>query len=392
MQMLRGTLLHLLGGALLHVLSASAQPLPQWELPPLPAMKYRFTSYATTAPLQAADFSAKYFGGEIIEDRSRWLTHTSLAPSAVAAAVRFHYNQRKAFHDVYFVSDATKPSGPMPVAAYANYLHDLHRFDLQETWDWYQDWHLCFQVDDVDLIVYRLLRDNVPFVSRSHYSIYVEIPFGITFQFLGKRMALAWTENFNFCRFTDGHAQKQPLQIAPLGKEQPLPELPPSHHSYFSNHPDAAFNFTLAHTSGVAFNMSGVWKSSHEYADGRCALLRWVQFPSFQIHFVDQYRKNQGNLTVAQVEEYLEKLHGNMTREDAYFDNRVGFEVEDLAPFKTSLTAANVKYYSDDGRNGGASMIMQLPGGILFQLTAPASPPHDPAAASGGGGDAPLLV
>ena len=95
------------------------------------------------------------------------------------------------------------------------------------------DWHLCFHVDNVDLIVHRLLKDNVPFVSRSHYSIYVEIPFGITFQFLGSKMSLAWTENFNFCRFTNGLAQKQPMQIADLGEDPPLPELPPSHHSYF---------------------------------------------------------------------------------------------------------------------------------------------------------------
>jgi hypothetical protein len=80
------------------------------------------------------------------------------------------------------------------------------------------------------------------------------------------------------------------LQIADLGEDPPLPELPPSHHSYFSNAPDVAFNFTLAHTSGLAYDMTNVWKESHAYSDGRCALLRWVQYPNYQIHFVDQVR------------------------------------------------------------------------------------------------------
>ena len=255
----------------------------------LPEMNYRFTSFATTVPHQAAKFCERYFGGEIVENKSLWLTHQGLSAEANAVAVRFYYNQRADFHDVYFVDDPSKPSGPMTIANYTSYLHKLHRFDLQETWDWYQDWHLCFHVDNVDHIVYRLLRDNVSFVSRSHYSIYVEIPNGITFQFLGPKMTLAWTENFNFCRFTNGLAQKQPVQIANLGRAPTLPELPPSHHSYFSNHPDVVFNFTLKYTSGYAYDMSGVWKESHEYSDGRCALLRWVQFPSYQIHFIDQY-------------------------------------------------------------------------------------------------------
>jgi hypothetical protein len=155
-------------------------------------MRYRFTSFATTAPVEAAKFSVKYFGGVIVQNRTAWLTHKHLAPSAIAACVRFNYNAKQDFHDVYFIDDPTKPSGAMSVSKYMGYLHDLHRFDIQETWDWYQDWHLCFHVDNVDLIAHRLLKDNVTFVTRSHYSLYVEIPFGITFQFLGSKMTLAW--------------------------------------------------------------------------------------------------------------------------------------------------------------------------------------------------------
>ena len=68
----------------------------------------------------------------------------------------------------------------------------------------WMDWHFCFHVDNVDLIAYRLVRDKIPIVTRSTNSFYVEIPFGITFQFLGSHMEFVWTEHFNFCRYTDG--------------------------------------------------------------------------------------------------------------------------------------------------------------------------------------------
>merc|ERR1719204_774676 len=90
--------------------------------------------------------------------------------------------------------------------------------------------------------------------------------------------------------------------------------------------------------------MDNVWKESHRYSDGRCALLRWVQYPDFQVHFVDQYRKFEGEMKVAYVEEYLTKLHGDMTCQDAFFDFRIGFEVSDLQPFQTSLRNAGVPF------------------------------------------------
>jgi hypothetical protein len=243
-------------------------------------------------------------------------------------------------------------------------------------------------------------------------------------QVLGNKMASAWTESFNFCRRTDGdfHSpealKEQPMAIptlppraAPAGQLRgavaaPL-ELPPSHHSYFSTAPLAAFNFTLAHTSGVEYNMSGVWQSSHEYSDGRCAILRWVQVPGYQIHFVDQFSKYQGegtplhderargehgsaaadsggsgsvasaSMSTAQVEQYLGALHGNMSAVDAYMDFRVGWVVDDLSPFAASLDAAGSAYLPLDtagkpvaagGVGGAASLLVQLPGGIIFEL------------------------
>jgi hypothetical protein len=372
----------------------------------LPAMRYQYTSFATTAPEDAAAFCSKYFDAQPLTP-DQFETHRNVPAAARVSAVRFHYHKGGAalHHDVYFIADDSKPAGPMSVGAYEEYLENIHRFDVTETWDWFQDWHLCLAAPggDVDGVAARLLRDGVPFVTRSHYSLYVQIPHGITFQVLGDKMARAWTENFNFCRRTDGafHAEAA-LRAQPMALPTPAPapgalraapagaaaavaplELPPSHHSYFSSAPDAAFNFTLAHTSGAAYNMSVVWQSSHEYSDGRCALLRWVQYESYQIHFVDQFSKYQGEgvpgaVSVPDVEKYLGALHGNMSAVDAYMDFRVGWQVDDLAPYAASLAAAGSEFLALDASDAplpdgaavqaAASLRMQLPGGIIFEL------------------------
>merc|ERR1719461_2303742 len=201
-------------------------------------------------------------------------------------------------------------------------------------------------------------------------------------------MDSVWTEAFNFCRRTDGnfHSEevldKQPLPIpAIVDAEEPKDqtyEWSPSHHSYFSSVPEPAFDFVLNFTSGYAFNMTDVWKLSHEYSDGRCALLRWIEFdaqdhPSFQVHFVDQYRKYQGagEKDVKWVESYLEDLHEDSfskKRLDSYMDFRIGFKVEDLSPIAKSLEASGSKFLFLDGdslptdASNATSLLMEVPG------------------------------
>ena len=305
--------------------------------------------------------------------RNQFLTHRRISASANITGVRFPYstgppNDARAFHDVYFVHDPTKRSGALSTEAYMRTLHATHRFDVQETWDWYQDWHLCLSAPNVDLVVARLLRDNVPFVTRSSYSFYVEIPYGITFQFLGTQMKLAWSEPFNFCRYTSYPPPKmdpQPLPLAPLPSPlPPIPELPPAHHSFFSTVPHAALNFTEKHLGALPYDMSRVWRESHRYSDGRCAWLAWAQLDRYQLHYVQQFRKTSGDsLSVGKIEEYLTTLHGDMSSEDAFFDNRVGFFVESIAPFAASLKADRQPFFLEK-----RSLFMEVPGGIIVEL------------------------
>jgi len=329
-----------------------------------PEMRYRFTSFATSAPKEAAAFCIKYFGAVELE-RSQFLTHKQIDSNATVVGLRFYYNSKQAFHDVYFVLDLSKPSAGMTPSQYLDRLHNTHHFDIEETWDWYQDWHLCFRIHDVDLVAYRLVQDKVPVVTRSSYSFYVEVPFGITFQFLGSKLDVIWSEVFNFCRYTDGTGALQPLQIAELPEElPPLPELKPGHHSFFSNAPWEAYNFTLKYTSATPYDMDEVFRDSHRYGDGRCAQLLWVNFGSdFQLHYVDQFRKYEGEMKTRDVEAYLTKLHGNMSRQDAFFDFRVGFEVDDLSAMRSTFLDDSVPFLDE-----ATSMFFQIPGGIIVEV------------------------
>ena len=108
------------------------------------------------------------------------------------------------------------------------------------------------------------------------------------------------------------------------------------------------YRLHLMDTLGAAvYNMSGVWRESHRYSDGRCALLAWAQLPHYQLHFVQQYRKTtggEGALTVEGFEQYVTKLHGELKDADAFFDNRVGFFVPSLTPFVDSLKAEGLPF------------------------------------------------
>jgi len=340
---------------------------------PLPPLRYAFTSFATAAPDEAAAFLIKYFGAVLL-DPSDYLTHRNASSAATIRGLRFFYGGA-ASHDVYFASDPTKRAAGMDAATFAEHLNAVHRFDTQETWDWWQDWHLCFHADEPDRVLARLLRDKVPVVTRSSYSFYVEAPHGLTIQVLGPSMSLAWSENFNFCRFTvfpPAAGPEQPLALGQLPDPLPeLPELSPAHHSFFSTTPTAALNYSLTYLGGEPYDMSGVWADSHRYGDGRCALLRWLQLPGYQLHFVQQLRKTEGPLlTVPGIEGYLTSLHGSLTEQDSFFDDRVAFRVADVAPFAARLEAGQEPYLRTSDHTG-ESLFLQLPGGIIVQLLSP---------------------
>lgn len=221
----------------------------------------------------------------------------------------------------------------------------------------------------MDEVLYRLLQDGVPLVTRSS-SFYVEIPTGITFQVLGHHIELVWTELFEFCRETDGVSGRQSsIQLAPIPAElPPIPEMAPSHISFFSSSAQAARDFLTSVTSGWAVDMTEPWKLTHRYSDGRCAMLGWAMFPEFQVHFVEQQRKYEGaGMKVRDIEAGLAALHGDMSRKDAFFDNHPAFEVDDLRPFVERMRQQAVPHLLESA-DGTDSLYFQVPGGVIFRL------------------------
>jgi hypothetical protein len=75
-------------------------------------------------------------------------------------------------------------------------------------------------------------------------------------------------------------------------------------------------------------------------------------------------RKREGPLTTGVMESYLEDLHGDMTREDAYFDNRIGLYTSDLEPFRERLTSE----YKLPYRDTGSSLFLEMPGGLIMEI------------------------
>lgn len=325
-------------------------------------MEYAYTSFATPAPQRAAEFMAHYFGATQLKPSEFITRHGGENNNVTATGVRFTTNAN-ASHDVYFVDDTDG------AAALLRYFHETHRFDLQEHWDWFMDWHLCFNVDDMDLASHRLVADGVPIVTRSS-SFYVEVPDGITVQFLssGAGGEYVWTEAFNFCRTTGAASlASAPQDMALMPPPDPLPPMPevrPGHHSFFSTTPTLGRDALLALGADL-YNTSGVFASTHRYGDGTCALLEWLQLPDFQIHFVDQFRKYEGaGRSVADVEALLEAAHGDMAAYDAFMNNRVGFRVADVAAYRAALAAAALPYLD----RGPGAVLVELPGGIILEL------------------------
>ena len=409
----------------------------------IPTFSYRYAAFATTAPDEAAAFLVEYTGARLLNPSEYLLPSGG---NATVQGLRWCYGGSNttttatttSCHDAYFINDPSKPSGGRPIQEYAGMLSRVHRFEVQETWDWYQDWHLCVKVDDVDDLLHRLLRDKVPLVTRSLYSFYVQIPgSGLTLQVLGSTMAYVWTEEFNFCRYTNGEGiadgdPRQPRLLEELPAEAPaFPEVRPGHMSFFSTQPLAAFNYTLLHSSATPYNMTATFQDTHRYGDGACAQLAWVQFgggggdgsddggggdgesSAFQVHYIQQFHKHSGPQDVPSTERFLEGLHSATLADggyvDAYMDYRVGFSVGDLAAFARHLDDSGIPYIpvAADGtplaakraaegastgggssRGGGgkkksasggaddpatammASLLYQIPGGVIFEVLA----------------------
>jgi catechol 2,3-dioxygenase-like lactoylglutathione lyase family enzyme len=357
----------------------------------LPPMRYRFTSFAVTDPEASAAFVRRYLGATPLEP-SEYIVHRQVGQRAIVRGVRFPYGNDavSSSHDVYFISeDPAVPDGGFSIADWERDRQALHHFELEDQWDWWQDWHLCLHVDTPDPVAELLLAEGIEFITRST-SLYVEVPGGLVFQVLGRAMSVAWTEPFLFCRRTDEQTivalqagPRQRLNTSTVVRQSRtsaarglLPQMRPAHHAFPSTRPAAQQAFMLAHTPAIATRPA--FEAQHMHGDGACGLLKWVEFEgdlpgpgyAFAMHFVHQYFKLEGSRTVVHQEVFLESIHSDMSQHNQWMNNRVGFEVSDLDPFVASLSHAG-QPFRRESHDRSESLLMMAPGGLVFELIQP---------------------
>uniref|UniRef100_A0A0G4IF84 Uncharacterized protein n=1 Tax=Chromera velia CCMP2878 TaxID=1169474 RepID=A0A0G4IF84_9ALVE len=394
----------------------------------LGGVEYEYSSFPVSSPQESAAFCIKYLGAVPIGQQDLTFDPSDYSDFEALSAVRFAYSYNRKFHDLVFVRPSSFPGGGKKdyldsLESFEKFRVRTHRFEFQETWDWWQDWHLAFlSSESLDPFLHRLLRDEVPFVTRSS-SFYVQVPGGIVIQMLGA-MTYAWSYPFLFCRQTDeGVVPYQNLSLVDAETlrqpEPPLPEVRPSHYSVPSTKPSDALASLLSF--GPVSETLPDFAITHKYSNGTCAQLRWAQFQAdqslvvaaggmglmeaeplveqrergwgtvmvggkvregyaqpkkkggYQVHFVDQWKKFEGTgLTVKEVEDFVEHSHGEMKSTNGLFHWRLALSVpslDHLLAAEKRAETAQVPFFRVEGE-GRRRTIFPLPGVLLLELSA----------------------
>jgi len=339
------------------------------ELPPL---YYRYASFAVDDPNEAARFFSRYTGAKVISSDQFLIDAT---PAAQVVGVRLPFQGK--FSDVYFQNDTSLPAGDMSLASFARKIATTHSM-AQDDWDWWQDWHLAFSVDDLDAVALRLMKDDVPFVSRG--SLYFAIPrTGLIIQVLGDA-TVYWKEPFLFCRETSEEvtAKMKPytLNVTDLGSapDLPLPEFVPSHQSLAASDAQANARWMEAYLNLTFFYPFTRPNETHAYAGGTCARIEWMYAADrYQFHFIEQRVKREGNLRIAAHEDYLRRLHGNLTQVDQYMLFRAALSTPDVGAYAANFAKHGIPTLLSDGDDGVKRLLVTPPNGYTIELFEDAS-------------------
>uniref|UniRef100_A0A7S2TQH9 VOC domain-containing protein n=1 Tax=Lotharella oceanica TaxID=641309 RepID=A0A7S2TQH9_9EUKA len=342
------------------------------ELPPL---YYRYASFGVENPKAAAQFFSRYTGGEVIS-REQFLIEPT--PNSQTVGVRLPFEGK--FSDVYFQNDTSLPAGDMILSSFARKIATTHSM-AQDDWDWWQDWHLAFSVDNLDAVALRLMKDNVPFVSRG--SLYFTIPrTGLIIQVLGDA-TVYWKEPFLFCRKTSeeltGKMQPYTLNVTDLSTapDMPLPEFVPSHQSLAASDAPTNAKWMQTYLNLTFFYPFTKPNESHAYAGGTCADIEWMYAADhFQFHFIQQKVKREGNLRIAAHEEYLNRLHGNLTHVDQYMLFRAALSTPDVGVYAENFAKHGIPTLMSSGDDGVKRLLVTPPNGYTIELFEDAS--HSP--------------
>lgn len=326
---------------------------------------FRYSSFTVPNPLRTANYMQRYTGGNEIPQRAAM--HEFFGPSVVSAGLRYHYADGAAYVDVYFWIDHASDDLTY-VRNFANALQASFAVNPDD-WNWWEDWHICFNTADIDAIALRLMKDRVPFSNAAH-GIYVMLPGGVTVQFIG-HPSLYWGEHFYFCRQTTEqifHASHYyMLNVTDIDSlpNRPLPTLIPVHHAFATVDPDANFEWARK----VLAMREMVVNPIRDFANsnGSCAYVRWLTIPDywFQMHFVQQKRKREGPLTIKHHEEHVIRQYRG-TRQlasSALFGTRIGFSVKSFSSYVSEVNLSGQLHTLHEDH-----AVLMAPSGQLFDI------------------------
>eukprot|EP00747_Dinoflagellata_sp_TGD_P148966 gnl/TRDRNA2_/TRDRNA2_176973_c0_seq6.p1 gnl/TRDRNA2_/TRDRNA2_176973_c0~~gnl/TRDRNA2_/TRDRNA2_176973_c0_seq6.p1 ORF type:complete len:533 (-),score=59.67 gnl/TRDRNA2_/TRDRNA2_176973_c0_seq6:79-1497(-) len=327
-----------------------ARPQGTWE--------YQFTSRFSPYPEKTAAFISRLTGAIPMESRSEWIRN-DFSASAQVRALKFKTGTSE--HHIYLEYDPSLP-GAEQVADAMKKIDSVHTMASKD-WDQWLDWHIAFEVspDAAAAIATRALQDNIPIRSAVE-SFFVAGP-GIVLQFQRGQYSHhdeAWRivpgfkhiADWEFCKKTtdekEGKLKAKRIRPSTLLDSKPLDDLVMKvHHIAIptKNIPNA-----MAFFSGLGIDSSTKVRDSNSESN-QCAELWWVRIGDrrLQYHFVNQYKKRDGGITVSSLEAMAEQLHGNKTSwRNAYSSYRTGLLYRGrLKDLEKVLIAGNMAYHID---------------------------------------------
>jgi len=351
----------------------------------LPYLNYRYSAFAVPNPDEAVEFLLKYISGHRIQPGEFLPKPLCDSPEAGCwkiQGIRIPYNQGASFADIYFINESLPENPELPLADLIHRLEAVHTF-AQDDWDWWQDWHLAYHVSDLDAVATRLMKDGIPFVTRS-ISFYFLIPgTSVVIQVLGEHNHY-WTTPFAFCRHTGDDTTRYLPRYAQnvtnvdvLPYPDTLPEFVPSHQSWAVTHALRDYAWTQKMLpSFVAIDMTDIYGDSHQHSNGTCAQIGWLSNTGqntmdgsgWTIHYVEQFVKRDGGLPPAWVESVIEETRTgefgtNFETPDAYMDFRTAFACNNLEEMILHFEINNEPFMLLDDR-----MYVKTPSGKIFEI------------------------
>merc|ERR1719189_607989 len=349
-----------------------------------PHLNYRYSSFAVPSPNEAVEFLSKYITGYVLKPEEILAKPLSSNPEdSEIQGIRIPYNEGTTFADIYFIKENGLPENPeLPLEDMIQRIESTHTF-AQDDWDWWQDWHIAYHVTDLDAVATRLMKDGVPFVTRS-ISFYFLIPgTSVVIQVLGEHNYY-WTTPFAFCRQTgDDTTRYLPryaqnvTNIEALPYPISLPEFVPSHQSWATTSAlqDYAWIQKML-PSFVPIDMSDVYGDTHQHSNGTCAQIGWLSDTGYNtmdgkgwaIHYVEQFVKRDGGLPVSWVESIIEESRTgefgtHFETPDAYMGFRTAFSCSNLEEMIQHFLKNNEPFMLLEDR-----MYVKTPSGKVFEI------------------------